>query len=51
MTQQVDFSNPNADKITSTSTTKIKQEINLKCFDCNDSLQDCPSIEDKIDMK
>ena len=25
-TQQVDFSNPNADKITSTSTTSIKQE-------------------------
>ena len=28
-----------------------KQELNLNCFDCNKSLQDCTCIEDTIDMK
>jgi hypothetical protein len=27
-----------------------KQELNLNCFDCNKSLQDCTCIEDTIDM-
>jgi len=28
-----------------------KQELNLNCFDCNKSLQDCTCIEDTINMK
>jgi hypothetical protein len=28
-----------------------KQELNLTCFDCNKSLQDCTCIEDTINMK
>jgi hypothetical protein len=30
---------------------KPKQELNLNCFDCNKSLQDCTCMEDTIDMK
>lgn len=29
----------------------MKQELNLNCFDCNKSLQDCTCMEDIIDMK
>jgi hypothetical protein len=29
----------------------MKQELNLNCFDCNKSLQDCTCMEDTIDMK
>jgi hypothetical protein len=28
-----------------------KQELNLNCFDCNKSLQDCTCMEDTINMK
>ena len=28
-----------------------KEELNLNCFDCNKSLQDCTCMEDTIDMK
>ena len=28
-----------------------KQELNLNCFDCNKSLQDCTCMEDTIDIK
>jgi hypothetical protein len=28
-----------------------QEELNLNCFDCNKSLQDCTCIEDTIDMK
>jgi hypothetical protein len=30
---------------------ELKQELNLNCFDCNKSLQDCTCIEDTINMK
>jgi hypothetical protein len=29
----------------------MEQELNLNCFDCNKSLQDCACMEDTIDMK
>ena len=29
----------------------MEQELNLNCFDCNKSLQDCTCMEDTIDMK
>lgn len=29
----------------------MKQELNLNCFDCNKSLQDCTCMEDTIDIK
>jgi aldehyde:ferredoxin oxidoreductase len=29
----------------------MKQELNLNCFDCNKSSQDCTCMEDTIDMK
>jgi hypothetical protein len=29
----------------------VKEELNLNCFDCNKSLQDCTCMEDTIDMK
>jgi len=28
----------------------MEKELNLNCFDCNKSLQDCTCIEDTIDM-
>ena len=31
--------------------SSMKQELNLNCFDCNKSLQDCTCMEDTIDMK
>ena len=29
----------------------MEQELNLNCFDCKKSLQDCTCMEDTIDMK
>jgi hypothetical protein len=29
----------------------VKEELNLNCFDCNKSLQDCTCMEDTINMK